>query len=441
MEIAGPVQFLALADIEVDETRQRKVISPTGLEELARSVEQHGLLHPAVVTGKKLVSGRRRMLAISLLHGEDKPIFFGDYPIPKGMMPIVEKNDLDVATQREIELDENIKRVDLSWQERAAAIADLHKLRVGQNPMQTPQATGREIAAATGANPVRAQENVQRALLVQPYLDDPAVKRAGSFAAAHRIAVNKIEAEFAATRKHVGVTGMTLHHGTMQNILPGLEAGLVDCILADPPYGIGADEFGNAAADIHGYDDSAVAAMQFVSELFVEASRIAKESAHIYLFCDVDLFVEFKSIAQGAGWNPWRTPLIWHKPGAGHAPDPKRGPRRNYELIMYATRPGYRILREVRSDVLTIAPEANKKHAAQKPVALYSELLSRSCTVGDTVLDPCTGSGTIFAAAHALRLKAIGVEADVKYHAMAAQRITDLGTGANSNGGKGLDEL
>lgn len=439
MEIAGPVQFMALSNIQVDETRQRKAIAPAGLEELARSIEQHGLLHPAVISGTKLVSGRRRMLAIEKLHAAEKPVFFGDYPVPKDMMPVVDKSDLDVATQREIELDENIKRVDLSWQERAAAIADLHKLRVTQDPAQTPQATGREIAAATGANPVRAQENVQRALLVQPYLDDPAVKRATSFAAAHRIAVNKIEAEFAASRKHTGVVGLTLHYGSMQNILPMLDSELVDCILADPPYGIGADEFGNAAAEIHSYDDSPEAAEYFVSELLVGVSRIAKPAAHLYLFCDIDLFVRFKLLVERAGWQSWRTPLIWHKPGAGHAPDPKRGPRRNYELILYATR-GQRHLREVRSDVLTITPEANKKHAAQKPVALYTELLSRSCTVGDTVLDPCAGSGTIFAAAHVLNLKAIGVEADVKYHAMAAQRITDLGTGGSATS-TSLDKL
>lgn len=438
MEIAGPVQFVALSTIEVDETRQRKVIAPTGLEELARSIEQHGLLHPAVLAGKRLVSGRRRMLAVSLLHGEDKPIFFGDFPVPKGMMPIVEKNDLDLATQKEIELDENIKRVDLSWQERAAALAELHKLRVGSNPAHTVQATGKEIAAATGLNPVRAQENVQRALLVQSVISDPAVKKAASFAAAHRIAVNKIEAEFAASRKQVSKSIHTLRLGKMQEVLPTLEDNLVDCIIADPPYGIGADEFGNAAIEAHSYDDSAIAAMRFVSELFAETPRIAKESAHIYLFCDIDLFVEFKEIAKGAGWQPWRTPLIWHKPGAGHAPEPKRGPRRNYELILYATR-GQRFLREVRSDVLTIAPEADKRHAAQKPVALYAELLSRSCTVGDTVLDPCCGSGTIFAAAHSLNMKAIGVEADDKYHAMAAQRVSDLGTG--SSGPVGLDSL
>lgn len=437
MEIAGPVQFVTLADIQVsDETRQRKAIAPAALDELAQSIAQHGLLHPIVVSGKRLVSGRRRMLAIEKLHADATPIFFGDYPVQPGMLPVVDKSDLDVATQMEIELDENIKRVDLTWQERAAAIASLHKLRVGQNPAQTPQATGREIAAATGANPVRAQENVQRALLVQPYMNDPDIRRATSFAAAHRIAVNKIEAEFAKTRKHSGLAGMTLLQGKMQDELPKLQPGQFDCILADPPYGIGADDFGNAAAEIHSYDDSSISAMTFVSELFAEASRITKESAHIYLFCDVDLFVEFKAIAQGAGWHPWRTPLIWHKPGAGHAPEPKRGPRRNYELILFATR-GQRFMREVKSDVLTHPAETDKRHAAQKPVALYVELLSRSCTVGDSVLDPCTGSGTIFAAAHALNLKATGVEADERYHAMAAQRIADLG----ANGGSDLSKL
>lgn len=427
MEIAGPVQFMSLIEVFVDEARQRKNIAPAGLDELARSIEQHGLLHPIVVTGGRLISGRRRMLAIEKLHTENKPIFFGDYPVPRWMLPVVDKSALDLATQKEIELDENIKRVDLSWQERATAMAELHKLRVEQKPEQTLRETSREIAAVTGAHPIRTQEVIQQSMLIQPYMNDADVKRATSFKAAHRIVVNKLEAEFAASRKHVGRAGMTLIPGKMQKVLPTLAPAQFDCIIADPPYGIGADEFGNAAAEMHGYDDSREAAVHFVSELFGQAARIAKPNAHMYLFCDVDLFFTFKGIAEASGWQPWRTPLVWVKPGAGHAPDPRRGPRRNYELILYAWR-GQRFMREVRSDVLTFVAENDKLHAAQKPVALYVELLSRSCTVDDSVLDPCAGSGTIFAAAHSLNLKATGVEADERYHAIAAQRIADLGT-------------
>src|SRR5690606_15376842 len=107
--INGPVEYRALDEIIVDETRQRKDIKRPALEELKRSIETHGRLHPVVVSEKRLVSGRRRMLAITDLHAEAKPVFFGDYPVPRGMLPVVEKADLDPTTRKEIELDENLK--------------------------------------------------------------------------------------------------------------------------------------------------------------------------------------------------------------------------------------------------------------------------------------------------------------------------------------------
>lgn len=428
MELSGPVHFIPFADIKIDEARQRKLIAPGPLQELMRSIEQHGLLHPAVLADGQLVSGRRRMLAMEMLHKANTPVFFGDFPIPHNTMPAVNKQDLDVATQREIELDENIKRVDLTWQERAGALADLHKLRVGQNPEQTVTTTAKEIAAVTGANPARTRETVQQSLLIQPYLADPDIKRAQSFTAAHRLVVNKLEAEFAQSRKHKGVAGLTLVHSAMQDYLQQALPDQFDCVLADPPYGMAADEFGTAAATAHNYADDSTAAIQFVVDLLEFGNHTFKPDCHMYLFCDIELFIFFREMVKERGWNVWRTPLVWHKPGPGHAPDPRRGPRRNYELCLYAHR-GQRHLREVRSDVIPVPGESKKLHAAQKPVALYTELLSRSCTVGDHVLDPCAGSGTIFAAAHALNIKATGVEVDGTYHAMAAQRLADLGNG------------
>lgn len=424
--INGPIEYRALDEILVDETRQRKNIAAPALAELKRSIETHGLLHPAVVTEKRLISGRRRMLAVAALHSEDKPVFFGDYPVPKGMMPVVEKANLDVATQREIELDENLKRVDLTWQEKVAALAELHNLRKAADPAQTERDTADEVAAATGHNAPYLQQSVQAAVLIQPFLDNPDVKRATSLQAARKIVIKNIEAEFAAKRPKLSSKTLKLIHGSLAYVLPTLGGPQFDCVIADPPYGIGADKFGSAAQMLHGYDDSETGARKIVGDILWGVRPLMKPDAHLYLFCDVDYFTQFREMAASAGWRTWRTPLIWHKPGEGHAPDPRRGPRRNYEFILFAWQ-GNRFMREVRSDVLTCAAEQDKLHGAQKPVALYCELASRSCLAGESVLDPCCGSGTVFAAAKMLNMTATGIEADERYHAVAAQRIADLG--------------
>jgi site-specific DNA-methyltransferase (adenine-specific) len=78
----------------------------------------------------------------------------------------------------------------------------------------------------------------------------------------------------------------------------------------------------------------------------------------------------------------------------------------------------------VYSDVIRVAAESRKEHAAQKPVSLYVDLLRRSILPGDTVLDPFAGSGTVFPAAKEVACKAIGFELDPASYAIGLGRIS-----------------
>jgi len=114
-------------------------------------------------------------------------------------------------------------------------------------------------------------------------------------------------------------------------------------------------------------------------------------------------------MAEEEGYTPWRTPLIWAKGSMGHAPDPMRGPKRTYETILFCRKGDHRI-KAAHSDVISIPPAKDKVHAAEKPIALYKELLSWGCVTGDHVLDPTAGSCNILYAAKALNLKALCIE-------------------------------
>ena len=63
-----------------------------------------------------------------------------------------------------------------------------------------------------------------------------------------------------------------------------------------------------------------------------------------------------------------------------------------------------------RSDVIDIPSVRKPLHGAQKPVALYQDLLSRSANPGDRVLDPFGGTGPILVAANRLGLVATYIE-------------------------------
>jgi DNA modification methylase len=101
------------------------------------------------------------------------------------------------------------------------------------------------------------------------------------------------------------------------------------------------------------------------------------------------------------------------------------GPRRGYELVLYAVK-GDRNVNAIVSDVFTADTDENLGHAAQKPVSAYAELLRRSVAAGDLVVDPFCGSGPIFPAAHSLKCKAIGIELDPAFHGICLERLQAL---------------
>jgi len=153
--------------------------------------------------------------------------------------------------------------------------------------------------------------------------------------------------------------------------------------------------------------------------------NLVSPQAHLYVFCDIDWFHTMKTEFSAAGWSVFRTPLIWYKKSGMRAPWPESGPQRKYETILYAVKEKRPILKML-GDVLDYPPDTNLGHAAQKPAALFEDLLRRSCLPGNSVLDPFCGSGPIFAAAHALKVRAVGIEMDQASYGISLGRINKL---------------
>lgn len=65
-------------------------------------------------------------------------------------------------------------------------------------------------------------------------------------------------------------------------------------------------------------------------------------------------------------------------------------------------------------------------HPTQKPLDLMAYIIRTYSNEGDTVLDPCAGSGTTLAAAKQEGRKSIGIEYDEKYCEIIATRLQDM---------------
>lgn len=422
------MQIISLADISVPPNRQRKEFSDASIKELADSIQHVGLLHPPVfrlIEGEEgtiyqLVVGERRLRAIRTL---DSAFRCDGAEIPRGSIAVTLLDEMPLLRRREAELHENIMRVDLTWQEKAQAEADLHKLRLEQNPGQTLEQTGKELIAVQGsAVPVTtARDNIWRSTVIADNLHKPEVANARSVHEAMKVVYADMEANFTSmlAKKIKKSDGdHVLLVGDMQEHMRTISG--FDCIIADPPYGVGADDYGNAGAS-HEYEDTPEYGLALAKWICASGFAITNPQAHLYLFCDFDHFAIIRDQFLG-GWLCQRTPIIWYKGSVGHNPIPAIGFRRSYECILFAYK-GNKPCKGLTDDVIQFKPDFEQSHAAAKPVELYQKLLARTCVIGDRVLDPCCGSGTIFPAANGLSLKATGIEKNERFAMLARARM------------------
>ena len=166
MPVTYEFHLLPLSKIKVEKGRQRKELKR--IEELAESIKRNGLLHPIIITRKDvLVAGGRRFAACKLLKMKEIPVHYLD--------------ELNPYEAKAVELEENIKRIDLTWQENALAAAEYHRLREASEDGWTRKAT----ADAIGLSPQYISKLLQvaSALLAK----NKHIKAASNLEAAYRV--------------------------------------------------------------------------------------------------------------------------------------------------------------------------------------------------------------------------------------------------------------
>lgn len=455
------MRTIPISDVQIAENRQRQEFDPDAMQELINSIEERGLMHPIVLragaSGEHvLVAGERRLRAIrEIFDLGGKFICDGaEYSADSLLIPYTFLGDLSPLEYEEAELDENLKRKDLTWQEHAAAVARLHELRQAQKDVayaekvrsmgpapepapglsqtQTVADTAREL---TGRSDGYFQDSIRKELIVSKHLSNPIIAKAKSADEAFKL-LRKEESrqrnlELAETVGKVFSAGdhRVLQCSCLDWMADPANAGQFDVILTDPPYGINAQDFGDGAGRLasieHHYDDSYESWQKLLKAWADLSFRVAKSQAHAYVFCDIDRFHELRDFMRAAGWYVFRTPFTIVKDGSGRVPLPDRGPRRQSEWLLYAIK-GNKPVTHIYPDVITARADENMTHGAQKPVAVYTNLLQRSVQPGDKVLDCFAGTGTILPAAHGFQCSATALEQNPEYYAMCLKRLSSL---------------
>lgn len=145
-----------------------------GLEELADSIYRIGLLHPVVLDDKnQILAGKRRWEAYKILYKNYGEKFW--------TIPARYFNELYPEDKLIIELDENAKRIQLHWKDKAHAVTRLFELTKKCNPNWTVSAICGHIGISS--DHVRACVKVSEALNA----NDGRVLQAQSFVTAVNI--------------------------------------------------------------------------------------------------------------------------------------------------------------------------------------------------------------------------------------------------------------
>lgn len=414
---SGRFASLPISSIIINrDERQRRELPQ--IPELAESIHRVGLIHPIVIDQDHvLVAGERRLTAVKSLGWTAIPVQFAE--------------DLSEYELQCIEFEENVKRVDLTWQEETAALERFHLLKQnneeGWSAEQTADSLGMSVS------------KVNRSLQVAKELTNEKVASSPKFSAALNVVQRNLERRKAAITETVKdqietvlpsaeeetetlttpILNANFHE--WQEAYDGPKFNLIHC---DFPYGINvADSPRQNAALTDHYEDSPDIYWALLGRLEAAMKNVVADSAHLIFWFSMDYYADTVQWLTKMGWTVNPFPLIWHKSdNAGIAPDPQRFPRRTYEAALFAYR-GHGKLTEAGPKANSFAHPGKRTdaiHISEKPEPMLRHFLSMVCDEYTSFLDPTCGSGNSVKVARDLGAERVqGIELNPEFHALA----------------------
>jgi len=413
----------------IKEGRHRKTFSPKKLDELASSIKLCGQLQPGVCTldgrgSPVLLVGERRLRACHKAEVEFKYL--------------LKEEVLDPWMLEKIELEENLCREELPWQDACEAKERIHRLFEEQYGKAKPGSSGGQSLQKTADHLGESLSLFQEDIVLATWAREvPEVAAAPNKTVAKKIVARLLETvkredalsdaiQTAGVSKATEIEptateGIDLQEakileydrrcllGKFEERIKEFKDESVDIVLFDPPWGVDFTENKKESPTKQEYED--LAPIDFFTILPQWLSILYKKmspDSHLYMFFGIVNFELVYRALEETGFTTNRMPLIWHKRGAHVTRNPKVWPGRSYEPIAYARKGSKDLAEQGVPDVISTpspSPSLKDIHPSAKHPEVYRNLLSRSASPGDTILDPMAGSGMAGVAAESLRDK------------------------------------
>lgn len=412
------------------------------IDELKESIERRGQISPIALRDLEdgtyeLIAGGRRLTALTAL---GKPTALARlYP-----------KELTEFELRDLELHENLDRLNLSWQEEAKMKKQLHDLHIEKEGPQIGSGGGvgwsiTKTAAVLGedVSNVRKELKLAEAMEVMPEL-----AQAKSKYEAQKLLLaieEKMIVEELGRREKEGRTAMpasTLLReldaayilGDFFDYAPGIPNASIDFAMVDPPYAIDLRAVKRTDEDNVAHYNEVDEAMYvpFLDKLCAELSRVLRPTGSLVMWFGPDPWFQIildtmrrhNLMARGI-------PGIWAKPGSGQTNSPDKHLGSSYEMFFYAHKPEGCIKQRGRSNIFTFPPVSSedKIHPTEKPIPLLEEIYKTFCHPGHIALVPFLGSGNDIFAARNYGVKAKGFDLSPHYQTLYRMRALELSQG------------
>jgi len=445
LPISTPSHLIPIDKIHVlrqSRQRQDEESRQKNIETLAKSIARVGLINPITVRHFPpdeletveamicLVAGECRLEACRLLGWSEIPARFAE--------------ELSEADTQLIELEENIKRTDLTWQDQIAAIRAIHRLYLARDPDWTHADTAEacSLDRSTITMYLRVEEEIQRGT--------PNVASAVTARQAYNIAVRRDAREAGNALEEL------LSTPTIEESLEMVQRGFVipptiplrsgpaspsetilnesflewaplysgppfNFIHCDFPYGINpfSGSQGRNNQTVEQYQDNPQLYFDLCGCLFENLPRLLAASGHLMFWYSTPLYRDTMAILGASSSSGllsfYPHPLIWLKSdNSGIASRPAHWPRHTYETALLASRGDRQIVR-IASDAYA-APTANDIHPSTKPIPVLKHFFGMLVDELTSMLDPTCGSGSALRAAEELGASAtLGLEISSQY--------------------------
>lgn len=456
----APITLFKISSIIIPEDRQREKAEADDV--LITSIRDRGLINPIILREDgTLVAGERRLDAFRKLN------------LPTIPARIFEQ--LSPTAQFEIELQENLARKQLTWQEEVRAIGRYHTLRKEAFAGWTQMGTATALGLSTG--------HTSTILAVAEAIDDEEVAACPTLRGAFNLLTARADrARIAAQSRGLAVAGAIADalpaipanaspEERTAALLKGVNLGKAmaktvddldknialiqqgkiaaaaleqqrkleisndiiinadfldwaadytgpkfDVLHVDFPYGKNYKGAGTRkTGKVHiapVYADDPDIFFGLVAGLLAVQDSIAFPAAHCLFWYDMIYHQWTIDQFEAAGWKLVQPfPYIWTKGYQGIASDPKRRPRHCYETCLLFSRGDRKLVKLDKDHFDCLVDE--KLHLNQKPLPMLKHLLSMFVDEHTAVLDPTCGSGSAIVAAKQLKSpRYLGIELD-----------------------------